>query len=298
MLTGFGDEITADLGRELSVMKTLGLSFTELRAVDGRDVFTYSAKEVAEIRKRLDDAGFRVSSIASPIGKIMIGDDFAPQLEQFKRLLEDARILGVPYMRVFSFYIPKGEPPERYRDAVLGRMERLCDEAKGSGCRLLHENELDLYGDEPERCLDIARSLGRERIGLIFDPANFINLTRRVRIYPDVWHMLKPYVEYIHVKDAVHIDDEKENHHEIRTAGNGEAGFPQILRELRRDGYEGFLSIEPHLGYFPGLEKLEKREIDGSAMAESGPATFRLATEALRALLKTLDESPAEAAGV
>ena len=57
----------------------------------------------------LDDAGLAVWSMGSPIGKISLADEFAPHLDDFKRILEYADILGASRVRLFSFYPVAGE---------------------------------------------------------------------------------------------------------------------------------------------------------------------------------------------
>lgn len=288
ILSGFGDEIAPKLSEQLSVMSENDIHCLEIRSVDEKPIVEHTSAEVKEIKKQLDAAGFRISSIGSPIGKIGIRDSFPQHVELFRHTLEIAHILEAPYLRMFSFYIPEGEKPEAYRDEVLDRINRLCDEAKGSGVRLLHENELGIYGDSPERCLDILENLGYDRIGAVFDPANFINLRERVEIYPYAWNLLKKYVDYMHIKDAVHIDDLTANHHEVRPAGYGDGRVIDILRDLDRRGYEGFLSIEPHLGSFAGFDKLEHRIVDEN-MPKGGPYTFTVAARALQSLLAQLE---------
>lgn len=286
ILAGFGDEIAPELDTQLEVMKKNGIRALELRSIEGKNVSDFTPAEAKGLKEKLDAAGFTVSSAASPIGKIGVRDPFEKHLGLFENTLEVARILGAPFLRIFSFYIPAGETPQTCRDTVLERLSRLCDAAKGSGVRLLHENELGIYGDTPERCLDLLEALGYNRMGAVFDPANFINLTRRVEVYPYAWNVLKKYVDYLHIKDAIHIDDPKENHHEVRPAGYGDGRIEEILRDLKASGYEGVLSVEPHLGYFPGLEKLEKRGI--SDMPQGGPRTFSIAAAALSALIEKI----------
>ncbi len=293
ILSGFGDEISTDLDTQLSVMEKNGIRHIEVRAAGGKGVADWSESEARKVKEKLDEKGFAVSSVGSPIGKISVRDQFAPHLDLFRRILETADILKAPYIRIFSFYIPEGEAPETCRDEVMARMDRILDEAKGSGIRVLHENELGIYGDTPERCLDLIKTLGFSRIGAIFDPANFINLKRRVEIYPYAWHLLKKYVQYLHIKDAVHIDDPLHNHHEVRPAGYGDGHIENILRELDKDGFEGFLSVEPHLGYFPGLEKLEHRQVGGK-MPKGGPSTFTVAASSLKELIRKIPEARME----
>ena len=79
--------------------------------------------------------------------------------------------------------------------------------------------------------------------------------------------MLKPYVTHIHVKDAL-LSDGK-----VVPTGQGDGGVEPILKDLHRSGYNGYLSLEPHLlahGQFAGF---------------SGPVLFKLAVESLRGIL-------------
>jgi sugar phosphate isomerase/epimerase len=287
ILTGFGDEIAPDLGTQLSVMAKNDMHFIELRNVDGKSVAEYTPVQAQKIKNQLDAAGFKVSSIGSPIGKIGIEDNFDAHLDLFKNTLEISQILESPYIRIFSFYIPENGRPEDYRDEVMNRLNRLCEEAEDCPVRLLHENELGIYGDTPERCLDIIENLGYKRIGAIFDPANFINHRDLIEVYPYAWHLLKKYVDYMHIKDALHEREPKTDAHRVRPAGYGEGRIEDILRELYTGGYDGFLSVEPHLGYFEGFDRLGKHIVDEN-IPKGGPQTFTVATNALKEIVKVV----------
>ena len=80
--------------------------------------------------------------------------------------------LGAPYIRLFSFFIATSDDPDDHRDEVLRRMRALADvgEPATTWCSL-HENEKDIYGDIPDRCLDIIESVGRRTFGLAWDAA-------------------------------------------------------------------------------------------------------------------------------
>ena len=70
------------------------------------------------------------------------------------------QILETEYIRMFSFFLLKGENPETYRDEVMSRWREFIKEAEGSRLILLHENEKDIYGDTAERCRDSGSSTG------------------------------------------------------------------------------------------------------------------------------------------
>src|SRR6266516_1202962 len=66
---------------------------------------------------------------------------------------------------------------------------------------------------------------------------------------PDAYDFLYPWFVYIHVKD-VRTDGI------LTPAGEGEGRWPDLLRRLHADGYDGFLALEPHLsaaGQFQGF---------------------------------------------
>lgn len=278
VLTGFGDEISPELGIQLKELKKNDIHYIEMRNISGKPVIGFNKAQVLKVKETLHAENVKISSIASPIGKVDIEQEFAPHLEEFKRALDVALTLGAPSMRVFSFYLPKGKKAGNYRNEVMDRLGTFCDEAKAAGMRLLHENELGLYGDVPERCLDIARTLGRDRIGLIFDPANFVTHEQNIEPYPFAFDMLKDYVEYVHIKDAKHEG------HVITPPGMGEGHIEDLLAALWRADYHGFVSIEPHLGYFEGFDSLEQRPVDPN-MPMGGPETFKKAADCLKAII-------------
>ncbi|MDP4090153.1 MAG: TIM barrel protein, partial [Bacillota bacterium] len=191
-----------------------------------------------------------------------------------------ARIMECKYIRMFSFYIPKGEDPAKYREEVINRWKRFVKEAEGSGIILLHENEKGIYGDTPERCLDLLQALNCDNVKGIFDFANFVQCD--VKNYPEAYELLKDYIVYVHVKDAVYSD------HHVVPAGEGDGSVGDILRELYNRGFEGFLSLEPHLGDFKGFAALEPNS-PGFNLPEGGARSFAVAVQALKKLLNNIE---------
>ncbi|MFP3394352.1 TIM barrel protein, partial [Brevibacillus sp. SIMBA_076] len=76
------------------------------------------------------------------------------------RAIAAAKHLGTRYIRLFSFFRGEGVPVESIRDDVMVRMRALAERAEAAGVVLLHENEKDIYGDTPQRCLDIVETVG------------------------------------------------------------------------------------------------------------------------------------------
>ena len=70
----FADEIASSLDRQIEVMKDLGIQWLELRSADGRGVAGFTKDFALDIKKRLDEAGIKVSAIGSPIGNKTVAE--------------------------------------------------------------------------------------------------------------------------------------------------------------------------------------------------------------------------------
>lgn len=284
ILSGFADEIHPNLDVQLAALKKLRISHIEMRGVNGKNLSDCTLEEAAAIKKELDRNGFALSSIGSPIGKIKITEDFAPHFEKFLHVLELSKAMEVKNIRIFSFYVEDGEW-DVYRDEVFSRMKRMVDSAKEAGVTLLHENEKHIYGDTPERCLELMQAFSKDGLRAVFDPANFVQCG--VEPFPHAYEMLKPYIAYMHIKDA------KMESGEVVPAGQGDGNVPMILEDLAKSGYKGFLSLEPHLTDFVGFAALEEME-EGEQKKESqnkGEACFALAAGALRKIIDGISVS-------
>jgi 3-dehydroshikimate dehydratase len=271
-LSAFADEISPDLQEQLTVLRGEQISFLDLRGVWDTNVLDLSDQQVAIIQQALADQHVRVAAIASPIGKTPIDASFDDLLERFERAITLAQALHTPFIRIFSFYPPastggRGDPAE-WRDEVLRRLRELTARARAANITLLHENEKDIYGDTIARCVDLFESIDDPHFQAAFDPANFIQCQQTP--YPDAYEALRPWLRYVHVKDA-RADGS------VVAAGEGVARWPELLRRLREDGYDGFFSLEPHLaaaGQFQGF---------------SGPALFQRASQSLQSLLREMN---------
>jgi sugar phosphate isomerase/epimerase len=268
VLSGFADEIAPDLAVQLDVLEQLGVRHLELRGVWGKNVLSLSDDEVATIKGELDRRGIGVSAIGSPIGKIRIDEPFEPHLAAFRRAIALAERFGSPYIRIFSFFVPEGEAAA-HRDEVMRRLQALLDAAQGRPVTLLHENERHIYGDIPSRCRDIHETLASPQLRMTFDPANFVMCG--VRPFTEAYPLVSEYIHYVHVKDGLLAEGR------VVPAGRGDGEVRELLAALSARGYNGFLSLEPHLaqaGEFSGF---------------SGPELFGVAVRALCDLLDELD---------
>ena len=272
-LAAFADEAGSDVEVQIQALQENGVPCLEIRGVGDKNITALTVDEAKELKKRLGDAGISVWSIGSPLGKISVGDEFAPHLDTFKHTLELSRVLGAGNIRMFSFFCPKGEAAY-CRDIVFERLHQFCAAAQGSGITLCHENEKGIYGDTADRCLDILQNF--PAIKAVYDPANFLQCGEdTIR----AWELLEPYIAYMHVKD-VREDGV------VVPAGQGHGRIPELLERYEKIGGQ-VLTLEPHLAVFKGLDALENGEKTkiGEFEYPSQRDAFDAAVNALKGLL-------------
>ena len=285
IISGFADEIDPQLDVQLKVVKDLGMEYICFRAADGKGVADYTLEEVQEkILPRLKAAGVKVSSLGSPIGKIDIADEAAyeKQLQQLDTLCRICNLLDTRYIRMFSFWMV-GKNPDEWKDEVLRKLKGFAQIAEKYGVILIHENEKEIYGDTGERCKVILDELASPCFKAAFDYANFVQCGENTA---ECWELLKEYVVYIHIKDAVAGKNKNV------VCGTGDGKIPELLaKAIREDGYEGFLTLEPHLVLFATLQSLEvvdASEVISENKAKDGAEGYAMQYNALKGILNNI----------
>ena len=134
-ISGFSDEISSDFDTQLQTVTELGMEYISIRGVNEKNFSEYSIDELKTyIKPKLEEYKVKVSSIGSPIGKVFIDDEegFNKQVDLLEKLCEMASILECKYIRMFSFYMPKGKNPDDYRDEVIKKLSIFTEIAKST----------------------------------------------------------------------------------------------------------------------------------------------------------------------
>lgn len=271
LYSAFADESSPEFAGQVEALKRNSYQFLEIRNVNRKKLTEVTLDEAREMNRILADNGLSVWSMGSPIGKIKLEDDWNAHLDQYRLVLDMAGVFGARHIRLFSFFMPKDEDPAQYRNLVMDRMHVFAEMAKEYGVICCHENEKGIYGDIAARCLEIHQEV--PEIKAVFDPANFVQCGQQTL---SAWDMLAPYVEYMHIKDAL-ADGA------VVPPGQGIGNVAALLSKYAAQGGK-VLSLEPHLTKFVGLSGLE-REGDTSEVGriafESKEAAFDFAAKNL-----------------
>ena len=280
--SGFADEIDPSLDKQIATLKEINVEYMELRSVDKINVGDFKMSFAKQIKEKLDQNGIKVSAIGSPVGKIKINEPFFMHFLKYKKVVKLAKLFGTKYIRMFSFYIDKEDDPEKYYDKVIKRLKKFIDYAKKNDIILLHENEKGIYGDTPERCKKIFDALYCDNFRCTYDPANFVQCGCNTA---EAFDLLSPYIEYMHIKDA-NLSDGL-----VVPPGKGDGQIKTLMEKLSAKNYDGFISLEPHLKKFAGLEALENGEnLSINENAEfDGATAFKLAHSCMVEILSTVE---------
>lgn len=247
-ISGFYDEVSGNLNEQIALMHELGETYMCPRTINNKNIADFTFEEFKrDIYSILQKEGIKFSSIGSPIGKVGIDDEegFEKQKKQLVELVKIAELMECKYIRMFSFYYGDKNPADCH-DKVIARLKELLPIVKGSGVKLMHENEKLIYGDVPERVLAIKKEIDDEDFVFCFDASNFVQCDVNPK---EAFDELKDLIVYYHIKDCSTYKVEV-------PVGTGEGQYEYILGELKKRGYEGFMTLEPHTWKYAVLKPI------------------------------------------
>jgi sugar phosphate isomerase/epimerase len=275
VLSAFADEISPDPREQVAVLKSCGVRHIEFRSIHKTNVLALSDGQIREFKALLDGEGFKLSAIGSPVGKVPIDSPLEPHLDKFKRAVELCGAFGTPNVRVFSYYPPGNDPNfdgnwAPHRDEVVRRMRVKAEIAAKAGVTLFHENEHRIYGDSPDRVVDLITSVNSPALRAAYDAANYVFCGYDPG---EGWEKTKAFTAHFHIKDWRRGGPAAGHEHGV-IPGTGDGQIPHSIRGAVKMGYKGYAVMEPHL------------RGGGPTGGVTGPDLFPLAVEAFRKILR------------
>lgn len=279
-LAVIGDEISQDLAVVAETTAQLGFDAVEIRSVASTPPHLLDDEALAEIRRVLTAAGLDVAGFAPPVFKRPVpatDAEFAESRELLLRSCAQARLLGAPHVRVFTFYRDGDPDPVRAADAVREVLDGVTPEAG-----LIVETGTRTNTPTIEHVVRFLDRLGRDDLGILWDPGNTVF---------SGWHS-DPLADYTLARERirhVHVKDPDGTRSYVRL-GDGDLDWEAILRTLDRDGYSGYLSLETH--WRPGRELTPQQRDEpwGESFSGGGYAASVECMQRLRSWTAALGE--------
>jgi len=190
-----------------------------------------------------------------------------------KETINVAKELGARLVNCYS-----GRFTERRHDADISRlikvMRLIVKYAEDNDVTVVLENEAHDASGTPEGMLRILEAVGSECFKTNFDGTNYYQAN--VEAFPYAYEKLKEYIAYVHVKNGcifnpkVHPEEGKggpftppnESTYIFYTPiPEGAVNNEGLITKLKKDGYNGFCTLEPHVRSFQKLMEYYKIEI-------------------------------------
>lgn len=268
-ISAFGDEIDADLETQLTVLNQLDIAYLDLRGAWDKNVLHMEDDDLVQVNALCAAHNISIACLGSPIGKSPIEKPIDYELNNLRQMMHIGELVNCHRVRVFSFY-----PPDRhdnahhddYVDESVARLIKLAELAGSGGFKLYLENEAGIVTDTLARSQAVIEAVRSPHLQFLWDSANFIR-EHEENVVERGWPLLGQYVGFIHLKDAVLSDGR------MVTAGEGDGQIDILLQKLMARGYQGFLTLEPHL------------KIAGHSTGHSSADGMTIAAKALRKVM-------------
>ncbi len=245
--TGFTDEAERSLDGQISTLREVGWSGIELRLIDGKNICDFTDEDWKRTWDRLQKEQIQVVGFGGQIGNWArpIDSDFSLDIDELKRVAPRMRQAGTKFLRIMSYPNSESNPLSRseWRIEAVRRLKELAKIAEGEGIILGHEN-CSGYGETPEGYLDLVEAVNSPALQLIFDTGNNSLHDNNTEVTWDYYQKCREQITHVHIKCA----KPGENGDDFVTCYVDEDPVQErILKDLGATGYDGWLSIEPHI---------------------------------------------------
>ncbi|MBN1813991.1 MAG: sugar phosphate isomerase/epimerase [Anaerolineae bacterium] len=256
-LTGFADEAAPDIDGQIRATKELGWQYIESRNVNGTNIHDVPEEVFEKVVGKLQDAGVQINCFGSAIanwGK-SITDPFDITLAEVKRAIPRMQRLGTKLIRIMSYAVLDGRGPDDQMEEERFRRLRIMHKMfTDVGLTPVHENCMNYGGMSWQHTLRLIENA--PGLKLVFDTGNpiFTDDRSKPKPYPkqsswEFYSHVKEHIAYVHIKDGRFV---KESgglfpKMEYTFPGDGDGDVVRIVKDLLGSGYEGGISIEPHL---------------------------------------------------
>ncbi|MDA2928632.1 sugar phosphate isomerase/epimerase [Acidobacteria bacterium AH-259-O06] len=254
------DGISPDFEHALEVMKEAELEYAGLQFLWDKEVGDLDDAEMARAHTLVESYGVQVSCISRHnfagmlVGETEVGDaKHAKHMDRLRRCIEMAKAFGAPLVRIMSFrremilFGRKGADhwivSKGAWDKLLKLLEPPVQLAEDEDVMLVLEtgnNAMIPSGYLGRKLID---NLGSSHLKILWDPCN--SLYANEPTYPDGYKALGVEgLEHIHIKDA-RVDMLKATV-EFCELGAGDMApyLEPLAADLKKDGYQGVISLE------------------------------------------------------
>jgi sugar phosphate isomerase/epimerase len=263
---GFADEASRALLKQIEATKEAGWAAIELRLVDTKHVCDQTDAEWAATWATLQQHGIAVAGFGGQIANWArpISGDFQKDLDELRRVAPRMHQAGTKLLRIMSYPNDKDNPwpKDKWRDEVIRRLRELAKIAEAEGVILAHENCSGYGGLGPAEYMELVKAVNSPALKLIFDTGNNSAHDNDNEATWRYYQTCRKEIVHVHIKSYQRGADGKL----VTCYPDQDPVQRRVLADLKATGYNGWISIEPHLAAAVHAGKDVKDEDKGKSI--------------------------------
>lgn len=246
------DEISLDLEEAFRIGTDLGFRKYEIRCMDDYEhrVPNFNPRRYEQILQLVEAGTIEVTAVTPGTFKIDLSDTDALRKEMdevLPKACEMAKEMKSPTLITFGFM----READVNSEAIVSALKEAGHIAGEYNLKLAVENEPGSYCDTGENTAAIVKAIDQDHVGINWDPANAVVCGEAG--FPIGYDAVLPYLQNVHIKDAIPIPPDK---WENRLIGDGGVNWLGQLKHLFKDRPVEHLTLETHV--FPLIESTKE----------------------------------------
>jgi sugar phosphate isomerase/epimerase len=255
IVTGIGDEAGNAIETQIAACQELGWQHLEMRGVEVAGHPKANFHDIPDEAfdtavAQLQKSGLGVYCVGSTIMNWAkkLDDPFELTLAEVNRTIPRMQRVGSKYVRIMSF--KPSDDEYQTPSEVFKRVKEVAQRFLDAGITPLHENCMNFGGMSWKHALELLDKV--PGLKWVFDTANPVFNFDRSKAKPwprqdpwEFWTHVRDHVVHIHAKDATWMP--AKNDADYNWPGEGQAHVRDILQDAFARGYDGGISIEPHM---------------------------------------------------
>lgn len=233
--------------------KQYGYDGVELRLIDGNiiDPAKLSKEDQQRVRQLFSGANMPICCLDTSL-QIATSQESAESRKQMEdkamQFIEIASDWGAPMLRVFGGKLPEGMTLETVAGPMAESLQRIGERGEQRGVRTLLETH-----DSFSSGKSVATVLNKVKspyAGALWDTHHPYRTGETAQ---ETWELIRDRLYHVHIKDAERQGDGWK----LVLLGAGEVPVREVVQTLKRNGYDGYYSVEWEKKWHPEIEEPE-----------------------------------------
>ena len=248
------DGISRDFEYALDTMVETGLEYVELQYLWEKQVGDLTDADIERVKGLIEERNLKVSCIshhnlsALPVDTTVDASAYRGHIATLQRCIDVAQALGTNLVRIFSFrkeMVLFGAEPvisEGAWTTLLNRLEEPLRIADAAGITLVIETAISGNVTSAHLARKLIDELGAPHLKVLWDPCSSLYCTEIP--YPNGYEIIREHIAHVHLKDGVVNLPAATFDFCAMRQGQMDSYYNDIVNALKRDGYDGAISLE------------------------------------------------------